>query len=91
MALPAADLDRVIARVEEVRRSTAGLLAERPDGHSFSFTVSVGVCAAQGTESVADLLAKADESLYFAKRSGRNRTVVCGTEGIVIKARFYVM
>lgn len=85
------DLAPMVELVERIRLSTAELKAERSDGFTFSFTVSVGVCAAQGTDSVADLLALADESLYFAKRSGRNRTVVHGSEGVAIKARFYVI
>lgn len=102
LALPVAtdgngscDLAPTIDLVERIRLSTAELKADRGDGGTFSFTVSVGVCAAQGaeqgTDSAADLLARADESLYFAKRSGRNRTVIYGSDGVVIKARFYVM
>lgn len=91
MVLPTPDVESAIAKAEEVRLSTAAMTAATAEGVPFTFTVSIGVCPAQGTESVADLLARADESLYFAKNSGRNRTVVCGTGGVVVKARFYVM
>lgn len=91
IALPAGDLDASIALIEAIRRSTAELPALTTDGVTFSFTVSVGVCLLEGTDSVADLLTQADKALYFAKHNGRNRTVVCGTGAVVTKARFYVM
>ena len=91
MVLPARDVEAAIALVEDVRLATSALTAKTVEGADFTFTVSVGMCPADGTDSVADLLARADESLYFAKNSGRNRTVVCGTGGVVVKARFYVM
>ncbi|WP_298368332.1 diguanylate cyclase [Azospirillum sp.] len=91
MVLPAGDPEATVAGLERIRESTAALTTVTADGVGFQFTVSVGVCLAPGAESVAALLARADEALYFAKRSGRNRTVVCGTDGVVLKARFYVM
>lgn len=91
MVLPADDLAATIAQLERIRESTAALTAVRADGGCFGFTVSVGVCPTQGAESAAAVLARADEALYFAKRNGRNRTVVCGAEGVVLKARFHVM
>lgn len=91
LCLPAADLDAALARVEAIRRSTAELMVETGSGSSFGFTVSIGMCLDQDTDSVNDLMAQADEALYFAKRSGRNRTVLRGAEGVTVKARFYVM
>ncbi len=91
MALPAGDLEATVALIETIRRSTAELTAVTPDGVAFSFTVSVGVCLSPGTDSLADLLARADKVLYVAKHNGRNRTVVCGTGGILVQARFYMV
>ncbi len=91
MVLPAPDTEAAIAKAEEIRMATQAMVATTAEGVPFSFTVSIGMCLADGTGSVPDLIARADESLYFAKNSGRNRTVVCGTDGLVVKARFYVM
>ncbi|MBI3663807.1 MAG: GGDEF domain-containing protein [Acidobacteria bacterium] len=41
-----------------------------------AFTVSCGVAEYSRGESVADLIARADEALYDAKRNGKNRVVV---------------
>jgi PleD family two-component response regulator len=59
--------------VEAFRRKTFG-----GPGEKVRVTVSVGVVAdAVPDESIAeDLRARADEALYAAKRSGRNRVVL---------------
>ncbi|MGM0768296.1 MAG: sensor domain-containing diguanylate cyclase [Pseudomonadota bacterium] len=53
------------------------------DGESFNVTFSAGVvnCSGEGVKSVSvrDLLSACDQSLYAAKRSGRNRVVVSRT------------
>jgi two-component system, cell cycle response regulator len=79
----------VIARGVELAAATA--LSERlraaVEAHPFNFestslpvTISVGVARAPGPglASSGDLVARADESMYAAKRSGRNR--VCSAE-----------
>ena len=47
----------------------------RYDGKDFALTVSLGVTAPEEGEEVAprQLIARADELLYQAKRAGRNR------------------
>ncbi|MGA1862350.1 diguanylate cyclase [Deferribacter thermophilus] len=39
-------------------------------------TISLGVCSTKEAQDIKDLIKKADEALYKAKREGKNRTVV---------------
>jgi diguanylate cyclase (GGDEF)-like protein len=56
-------------------------------GHEMPVSVSIGVCAASGTELDADILLKnADAALYRAKDRGRNRCEVFTTETAQTKA-----
>lgn len=57
--------ERVRSRVDAYRDEEFG-----------SITVSLGVASFIADETVNDLMARADESLYDAKRSGRNRVSV---------------
>lgn len=52
------------------------------EGNTLKITMSVGVASAQGAaiNPVAVLAARADEALYNAKRSGRNRVVSHGSQ-----------
>jgi diguanylate cyclase (GGDEF)-like protein len=45
-------------------------------------TVSAGISEWDGSESGADLVARADRALYEAKRTGRDRTVTDGAEPV---------
>src|SRR5450432_3642840 len=50
------------------------------EGASIPVTVSVGVASAPapGLRAAADLVARADETMYTAKRAGRNRVCIAG-------------
>jgi len=66
---------RIIA--EKIRRLTAE--QSWPfEGKSLSITVTIGVCAFDGSGDMNDLLRRADEALYEGKSSGRNTVVVRG-------------
>ena len=77
IVMPAAPPDTARSVAERICRC----IAERPfeiPGHEdpLTVTVSIGVATARGTTSEAEeLLAEADDALYQAKRSGRNRVV----------------
>ena len=50
---------------------------DSPEGVPFRVTASIGVASAHGPdETGAQLMQSADEALYEAKDSGRNRVVV---------------
>ncbi len=46
------------------------------ESKQFNITVSIGIAFSNDAESVNDLLAHADQALYQAKESGRNRIVI---------------
>jgi diguanylate cyclase (GGDEF)-like protein len=69
---------------ESVRREVA-TLAMVAGGQTIPVTVSVGVAAAGRSElGVADLIKRADDALYQAKRTGRDRCSVAGTPATVL-------
>jgi two-component system cell cycle response regulator len=64
---------------EKIRAAVAGHPFSH-DGAAIPVTVSVGVAAAPAAAiaSAAELVARADETMYAAKRGGRNRVCVAG-------------
>ncbi len=71
---------RAAALAERLRMAVLQLAMVHPDCPGGLQTVSLGVATAMpaGSEAV-ELLRRADEALYAAKRHGRNRVVVSGT------------
>jgi diguanylate cyclase (GGDEF)-like protein len=59
---------------ERIRLAVAGLPPDRL-GTDEPVSVSVGVAVAAAGENVEDVLSRADQALYLAKRQGRNRVV----------------
>lgn len=72
VALPAADAHTAWALAERLRTG----LADAPVLGTLRLTLSAGVASSKPGDTPAALVARADEALYRAKRSGRNRTVV---------------
>jgi diguanylate cyclase (GGDEF)-like protein len=74
VVLPECTRELALPVAERIR----ALVEQHPfafDGQSFRVTVSLGVATTTGHEalSVAELIRRADEKLYEAKRGGRNR------------------
>ena len=81
LVLPATDVAGARWLVETVRREVeAMVLANADDGSAVMVTVSAGVAVAdpQSRLSGDRLYGQADQSLYEAKRAGRNRVEVYG-------------
>ncbi len=78
--LPGCDIEGACRFAERLRATVEGLrLTEK--GEVASCTVSIGIGEwEQGDEGWADMLRRADEALYRAKREGRNRVVVGAVE-----------
>ncbi|WP_229455256.1 diguanylate cyclase [Massilia sp. KIM] len=71
--LPSTDLACAAVVAERLRASVASQPA-RYEGQAIACTVSAGVAASvDGAENVDQLLKRADQALYAAKRGGRNR------------------
>lgn len=68
---PGTDLDHAVKRAERVRRAiqNARLVAK----HDISVTASLGVAVVDAEDTQQSVLQRADQALYDAKRSGRNR------------------
>lgn len=61
---------------ERIRRTIEEHEFKISDGKNINITVSIGVATYPETHDSNDLFKKADEALYEAKNSGRNRVVV---------------
>ncbi len=71
---PGCTLSNAVEQAERLRRSVAAEEISLPGGLSLAVTMSLGVAARTAeTAQEGDLLRAADEALYSAKKSGRNR------------------
>ncbi|MFA5597878.1 MAG: GGDEF domain-containing protein, partial [Pusillimonas sp.] len=74
--LPEAERDTGLVIAERIRAAVQELRVELPDGQTLSFTVSIGVTVITPDHpDLSHALSRADERLYHAKTSGRNRVV----------------
>ncbi len=73
MLIPAGDIDRGQRIAERARQNLEDLRVSTPDA-ALSVTASFGVAFGNAkSESLSDLLGRADKALYQAKQSGRNQ------------------
>lgn len=74
VVLPGTDLEAAVARAEEYR-VTFEKKTVRIEGTSLAVTLSAGVACTYREIMPHDLIRQADQALYRAKESGRNRVV----------------
>lgn len=76
VVMPETSLAGAVVGAERLRAAVADLPFALPGGDSLPVTVSIGVAAAgAGHETIEGVLKRADDALYAAKNSGRNRVV----------------
>jgi diguanylate cyclase (GGDEF)-like protein len=79
VVLPDTDLAEACQVAERIRRAVAQLERPHPASPTGYLTVSVGVAeAAPGDTGRPDVLGRADQCLYTAKRNGRNQVAFDG-------------
>jgi diguanylate cyclase (GGDEF)-like protein len=72
--LPGADIDGAMLVAEQIRKAIESLVFHCEDGTAGKVTISVGVYSLipKVTDTIPDLIARADKALYAAKEAGRN-------------------
>ncbi len=73
--LPETPLNEAVVVAEKIRQKFAGQIFTPAPEIAVSKTMSIGVAQWARGENVVDLLSRADEHLYKAKRSGKNKVV----------------
>jgi diguanylate cyclase (GGDEF)-like protein len=68
-------LEEAIRRANALRQICAGTKIDLADGTSTSVTLSIGLAAVSDPPELSKIMRAADEALYTAKRTGRNRVV----------------
>ena len=72
VCLPQKDLDDAMQRAEDIRQAVERQTVKVLD-KELNCTISIGLGYADGRNPVEEVLRRADEALYLAKRQGRNR------------------
>lgn len=77
--MPETDAQGALEAAERIREMCADLVLDHP-GRPIRITVSIGlaIMELEAGRRAPDLLARADEALYRAKREGRNKVVMTG-------------
>ena len=84
VAMPATPHPQAVWEAEAFRRKIEGL-GLKCDLEAVPVTVSIGVATGAGAETIDELIPAADQAMYLAKRSGRNR--VCTSEMVTFVNR----
>ena len=71
--LPGTSVENAKIVGERLRAAVEALPISLPNGDKLTVTVSVGFTERQNEDTVEAIIKRADDALYFAKESGRNR------------------
>ncbi len=83
--LPEASVDGALRTADELRRAISSLALQH-EGTVIAVTLSAGVAVAPVPMSSTQLVARADEALYAAKRGGRNHVMLARFEAPTIES-----
>ena len=78
ICLPGVDAAGALVVAEKLRHSLADERLPLPNGSTMHVTASLGVALLRTGEALVTALGRADQALYGAKRSGRNRVMLAG-------------
>lgn len=76
VSLLGADEKNALAKAEEIRTKVEALTFPRTS--NLQVTISAGVASSEKEETVSKLIKRADQALYSAKSSGRNKVIAYG-------------
>ncbi len=74
--LPECSLSQACEVAEAIRQDVEQISYQTEVGSIDNITVSIGTYKVNGSDSIKQIIASADNALYCAKRNGRNNNVV---------------
>jgi len=80
--LDKADAEKAQSVAERLRQSISSIVVYSDEGEEVRFTVSIGISSSEVSDNVETLIKTADEALYRAKQTGRNRVEVFRSEDL---------
>ncbi|MBE1553074.1 diguanylate cyclase [Sporosarcina limicola] len=86
--LPGATVEESVVFIDRVRTRFNAVVFQQGD-YQFSVTFSVGIASYK--DGVEKLISSADQALYEAKRSGRDRTVVYNIETPLMRRKLHLI
>lgn len=86
--MPEVDRDEAERRADEMRQAVASAGFLHAGKHPVNFTASFGVAVIDPSCDFQTLVNRADEALYVAKNSGRNRVVMASSTAERLSAGF---
>ena len=70
------DMDTAAKRAEDIRKKIEAAVCHTQEGFSIRHTMSFGVTGFDNAKTIEENISIADQKLYTAKETGRNRVVV---------------